>query len=163
MRIYFVVARTIMLVLLQMLLIASAAHAQNLALSPREIPEGTKNFPVRVQRADGRPFTSRPNAVLSVGIAFGTKLVMLEAKPDRPQSPQALTVIIKDASTTWTQAPRAGDNLLVAVYLQKSPITAATPLPVVARTSQSASSRIRRQASHREGPRSQVKRIAQTP
>ncbi|HEU4388389.1 MAG TPA: hypothetical protein VFV34_11370 [Blastocatellia bacterium] len=130
------VARRLVTTLLT-LTFTGAADAQNLTLSPREIPEGAKNFRITIERADRRPFTTRSNALLSVGIAFGTKLVIFDAKPDRPQSPQSLTVVIKDASTAWSQAPRAGDNLLVAVYLNKSPVTAATQLPVVGRMSQS--------------------------
>jgi hypothetical protein len=134
-----VASRTICLTLLLVTARASMLRAQNLSLVPPQIPEGAKTIRLRVRRADGRPFTSQPNPVLSVGIAFGTKLVMFDAKPDRPRSPQALTVILKDPGSNWSRAPREGDDLLVAVYLNKRPITAATPLPVVGGRSQSVS------------------------
>ena len=131
MRMHRVAPRTIGMTPFAMLLVVSAGYAQNLILNPQEISENAKNVRLRVQRADGRPFTTKPKAVLSVGIAFGTKLVMFEAKPDRTQSPQSLTVILRDTEATWSPAPRAGDNLLVAVYLDMRPCTTATPLHVV--------------------------------
>jgi hypothetical protein len=96
-----------------------------------------------------------------VGIAFGTKLVMFDAKPDRPKSPQALTVVLKDPGANWSQAPREGDDLLVAVYMNKRPITAATPLPVVGGRSQSASHQ-RRMVSFKPHRHGQTRLILET-
>jgi hypothetical protein len=115
------------------------ARAQDITLTPRQIAEGARNVRLRIERADGRPFTANSDGVLSVGIAFGRTLVMFDAKPDRPGSPRILTVTIRDTSTAWSPAPRAGDNLLIAVYLNKRPITTAVPLAIVSARSQSTS------------------------
>ncbi|MCI0485205.1 MAG: hypothetical protein L0229_01125 [Blastocatellia bacterium] len=127
---YLVIGRAISLALL-LAMGTGKARAQNLTLAPHEIPEGAKSVRLKVQRVDGQPFTEQSDGVLSVGIAYGTKLFMFEAKPDRPESPRVLIVIIKDLALAWSPAPRAGDELLVAVYLNKRPITAAASLSVV--------------------------------
>ena len=144
MRTHIVMTWIIMKTVVAVLIVAGTACAQNLELSPQQISEGAKNVRLKVQRTDGRPFASQSRASLSVGIAFGPKLVMFDAKPDRLLSPQSLTVTIKDAGTTWSPAPRAGDNLLVAVYLNKRPVTTATLLPVVGGRSESVSPRTQR-------------------
>jgi hypothetical protein len=136
-------ARTSILALLTALLLVSVAHAQELTLTPHEIPEGAKNIRLRVQRTDGRSFTSQPSTTLSVGIAFGTTLVMFAAKPDRPRGAQSLTVFVKDPGLTWQEVPRAGDKFLVAVYLNKSPITAATTLHVIGNGPQSTTTHLK--------------------
>ena len=126
----FIGGRAIVSALLLVICEAGAARAQNLTLAPHEIPERAKGVRLKVRRVDGQPFTEQSDGLLSVGIAYGTKLVMFEAKPDRLQSPRVLIVIIKDLALAWSPAPRAGDELLVAVYLNKRPITAAASLSV---------------------------------
>jgi hypothetical protein len=109
---------------------ASGTDSRSIVLTPKELPQGAKNVTLKIQRADGQPFTLEPNVELSVGIAFGTKLAMLATSADQPRSRRVLTALIKDLDALWSPAPRAGDELLVAVYINKRPVTAAASLRV---------------------------------
>jgi hypothetical protein len=125
-------ARIAAILVLQVVAQDISAYGQSIVLSPGETPEGATKFSLRVRRADGEPFVTDSRVIPSVGIAFGPNLVMVKATPDRAKAPRSLIVTIEDLAEIWNPAPRIGDNLLVAVYLKKKPITAAAILPVVA-------------------------------
>jgi hypothetical protein len=112
------------------LLVGGAGRPKAIVLNHDEVAEGAKNFHFTIKRTDGRPFTTQPSPPLWVGIAFGTELIKFKPTPDQRRFPRVLTVEIEDLDAGWIQAPRAGDNLLVAVYLGNKPITAATNLSV---------------------------------
>jgi len=112
------------------LLLAAAAAAQDLELRPAAIGESARDVRLQVVRADGRPFCAGPTCRPWVGVGFA-RLHRLRPKAAPSGRPVALTVRLSGVGAFGDPPPRAGDALLVVVYVGERPVAAPARLRII--------------------------------